>query len=76
MLGRGVGQEHRQGDPARGFRGLARAWAAVQDGEGDWTCGRSRKENFQNLVVDRRESETSGWSPGFWVGDWANGVPH
>lgn len=71
MLGRGWGggQEHRQGDPARGFRGLEGAWAAVQDGEGDWTCGRLRRENFQNLVDDRRQSKTSGWCPGFWVDD-------
>lgn len=58
-----------------GLRGLAGAWATMQDGQYDWTCGRLGK-NFQNLVGDSKESKTSGWCPDFRADDQANDVPH
>lgn len=58
-----------------GLRGLAGAWATMQDGQYDWTCGRLGK-NFQNLVVDSKDRETSGWCPDFRADDQANDVPH
>lgn len=72
------GYEHRETWLEAAERKWRQCWAAVWDGEGDQTCVRLQKENFQNLVVDGGMGGIArhrGWCSGLWVDDWASSVP-
>lgn len=63
-----------QGHLGGGASGLAGAWLqcrmdSMAGPVGDW------RKNFQNLVVDSKESKTSGWCPDFRADGQANDVP-
>lgn len=75
--GRELMQERRggQGHLAGGFGvwqgpGLQCRMDSMAGPVGDW------RKNFQNLVVDSKESKTSGWCPDFTADGQANDVPH